>query len=191
MHSNYESHKLRGLETVLLLSPYKVLEKLGLLFCLTKDLRREASALKVSESPRCGYQTGADYDLAPEALFKPWHVCDRAALLEYVHWLSDETHEWLLAFYVDALLNLLSVETVAKGDVGGVAIDVGKILCRGRALRAEGFLLVHNHPSGDARPSKADIAVTVKLRRTSEEMDMPLLDHFIVAGGQMRSVGHW
>ena len=155
------------------------------------DRSDQADRASASKCPRCGHQPSANDDLAPEVLFKPWHVRDRASLFEYVRSLSGDTHEWLLAFYVDKCLNLLSVETIAKGDVSGVAIDVGKIICRGRALSAKGFLLVHNHPSGDSRPSKADIFVTVKLRRTSEEMDMPLLDHFIVAGGQMRSVGQW
>jgi DNA repair protein RadC len=118
-------------------------------------------------------------------------VRDRAALFEYVRSLSEETHEWLLAFYVDKELNLLSTETVAKGGLDQCPIDFGAILCRGRALGAKGFLLVHNHPSGDPTPSKPDIAITQRLRRCSEEFEMPLLDHFVVAGEQMIQVVHW
>ena len=67
------------------------------------------AALKLC--PRCGFelpQPGND-DLPPAALYHPWHVRDRAALITYVESLSAETHEWLLALYVDVELNLLGV----------------------------------------------------------------------------------
>jgi DNA repair protein RadC len=48
---------------------------------------------------------------------------------------------------------------------------------------------VHNHPSGNPNPSKADIQITGRLRRTSAEIEMPLLDHLIIAGDEIVSVG--
>lgn len=153
--------------------------------------RSDGNNRPVSPCPRCGHRPGANDDLPPAALYHPWTVRNRAALFEYVRSLSEATHEWLLAFYVDIELNLLATETVAKGGLDGVPVDFGAILCRGRALGAKGFLLVHNHPSGDPTPSKTDIALTQRLRRTSAEFEMPLLDHFVVAGGEMMQVGHW
>lgn len=123
--------------------------------------------------------------------FRPWVVRNRAEVLDYVSSLSSETHEWLLALYVDVALNLLSVETVERGSVSGIDLDFGLILCRGRSLAAAGFILVHNHPSGELRASAADIVVTQRLRRASLDVDLPLLDHFIVAGGDIAGVGHW
>lgn len=96
-----------------------------------------------------------------------------------------------LALYLDATFNLRSVETIARGSVNCVDINFGVILCRGRALAAAGFILVHNHPSGDRRASAADIAVAQRLRHVSIELDLPLLDHFIVADGEIAAVGHW
>jgi DNA repair protein RadC len=63
------------------------------------------------------------------------------------------------------------------------------ILCRGHALKASGFILVHNHPSGDARPSATDVRTTNILRRLSHELDLPLLEHFIIAGDELTTVG--
>ena len=111
-------------------------------------------------------------------------------MFEYVRSLSEATHEWLLAFYVDSELNLLSTETVGKGGVE-IPVDIGAILCRGRALHAKGFLLVHNHPSGDPTASNSDVRLTRRLYRMSQDFDLPLLDHFVVAGGEMLQIGHW
>ena len=45
------------------------------------------------------------------------------------------------------------------------------------------ILLIHNHPSGDAAPSRQDIEVTEHLARLCEMMQLPLLDHIIVGDG--------
>lgn len=143
------------------------------------------------ECPRCGHveDSNADDSLPPVGLYRPWHVRGRAAVKAYVAGLSQETREWLLTLYVDDELNLLAVDTVARGGISGCPVPFAHILCRGHALGATGFLLVHNHPSGDARPSDTDIRVTRRLRRASEDLEMPLLDHLIVAGDDMFSVG--
>ena len=130
---------------------------------------------------RCGYVEPAN-DVSPPIKFRPWHVRDRAAVKAYVATLSAETREWLLALFVDKKLNLLAVDTVGRGDISSVEVNLTAILCRGHALDAAGFILVHNHPSGDPRPSSDDARFTNHLRRISHELDIPLLDHFIVAG---------
>lgn len=107
----------------------------------------------------------------------------------YVCSLSAETHEWLLALYLDAGMNLLAVETVAQGSVSHVDVDIRRILTRGLQLGAAGFVLVHNHPSGRPEPSQADYNITNRLFRTGDDMGCNLLDHFIVAGDELVSVG--
>ena len=147
------------------------------------------AALKLC--PRCGFalpDAGND-DLPAAALYHPWHVRDLAALHAYVESLADETYEWLLALYVDDQLNLLSVDTVARGGVGECHVDIGLIYCRGRAVGAAGFFLAHNHPSGDPTPSQADREVTHRLRRLSSDLGLPLIEHVVIAKGGMRLVG--
>ena len=109
----------------------------------------------------------------------------------YVRWLSTQTAECVLAFYVDERRSLLAVDAVAKGGTSTVTFSVGKLIYRGMSIQADGFFLVHNHPSGDPNPSTADIETTKSIHRTSIEMGMPLLDHFIVAAGRILSVGMW
>lgn len=143
--------------------------------------------LQRRQCPCCGFTLSDDED--PPALFrKRWHVRGPDAVRAFVDSLSQKTHEWLLALFVDQELNLLGVETVARGDVSGVVVPMNKIVYRADKLRASAFILVHNHPSGDPNPSESDIRITRRLRRMSEEMNLPLLDHLIIAGGQMTSV---
>lgn len=140
--------------------------------------------------PKCGHPlvTLASEGLPPAALYHPWHVRNRAAVEAYVETLAEETHEWLLALYVDDDLNLLSVHTIAKGSIGGCTVNLGHIFAQGSARGAAAYILVHNHPSGNATPSPQDVFVTARLARLSAELDMPLLDHFIVASGGVQSV---
>src|SRR5690348_5341905 len=68
------------------------------------------------QCPCCGFTLCDDED--PPALFhRRWHVRGPDAVRALVDSLSEETHESLLALYVDQELNLLGVETVARGDV--------------------------------------------------------------------------
>ena len=45
------------------------------------------------------------------------------------------------------------------------------------------MVLVHNHPSGNPKPSASDRELTANLCRAGEYLDLPVLDHVIVAGG--------
>ena len=129
------------------------------------------------ECPRCGHI--ASNDDHPE-FYRPWHVRGHQAVWAYLESLGDEAHEWMLALYVDKGLNLLAVETLAQGTISACPAPFWRVYRRGYALGAKGFILAHNHPSGDARPSQADRRLTNHIRMVSRDVDMPLLDHLIV-----------
>ncbi|HEX8841115.1 MAG TPA: JAB domain-containing protein [Sphingomicrobium sp.] len=141
--------------------------------------------------PKCGYAEPTNDDLPPAAFYRPWHVRGRSAVKAYVETLGQEAAEWLLALFVDKDMHLLAVDTVARGDVSSCRVNFGQILGRGHALKAAGFILVHNHPSGDPTPSQDDVRVTARLRHLSQELDLPLLDHLIIAGDEMKSMGEF
>ena len=124
-------------------------------------------------------------------LYQPWHLRGFPALRDYVASLPEETHEWVLALYVNAELDLLSVETIARGSISGATINIGYLMSRGRKLEAAGYVLVHNHPSGDPTPSRDDINITRRLIDVSEACGLPLLCHAVVAKGGIKRVGNW
>lgn len=116
---------------------------------------------------------------------------NRDAVCAFVEGLAHETREWLVVLYVAEDLRLLSIETVAVGSVSGVDVPIGRIIHRGLLTGASGFILVHNHPSGDPTPSRADIDVTIRLARTAEEMDLHMLSHLVIARDGVRTVANW
>ena len=134
------------------------------------------------QCPQCGY-TEPPNDVPPaNAFFRPWHVVHgRLAVQAYVASLGEEAHEWLLALYVDADYHLLAVDTVACGDVDGCKVPFWKLINRGHQLKAAGYILAHNHPSGDPRPSPDDIRTTRRLEDLSRDAEMHLLNHLIIA----------
>lgn len=141
------------------------------------------------ECPNCGAQYWADGALDLRSQVRPWHVIHGAnAVKQYIASLGEETHEWLLALYVDDDLQLLSVETIARGGISNCPVPKWHLISRAKALQAAGFILVHNHPSGDLQPSRADILVTQSVAMIAREFDAPLLDHFIIAGDKMLSL---
>lgn len=121
--------------------------------------------------------------------YRPWHIRNSAALESYVASLGEEFDEWVLALFVDAGLNLLSVETVSRGSISDAPINMGRIINRGTSLKAAAFFLVHNHPSGDPTPSAQDIRVTKRIAETADFCNLPLLCHVVVSSKGLRTVG--
>ncbi|MEO8177027.1 MAG: JAB domain-containing protein [Sphingomicrobium sp.] len=103
--------------------------------------------------------------------------------------LGSLNRERLIAIYVDAKQHLLRIEPISEGSLASTPMEVGRILHRALDVGAAGILLVHNHPSGDPTPSISDIQATARLRRISADLDIHLIDHLVVAGGQIKTVG--
>lgn len=70
---------------------------------------------------------------------------------------------------------------LSKGMVNQSKPDTREIFLRAFLAGASCILLMHNHPTGDATPSKADIQVTKRIREAGILLDISLLDHIIVA----------
>lgn len=70
--------------------------------------------------------------------------------------------------------------TVSKGGVAGTVVDAKMIFAAAVKTLACSLILAHNHPSGNRRPSQADIDLTRKLIRAGEALDITVLDHLIL-----------
>jgi len=71
---------------------------------------------------------------------------------------------------------------------GPNAICFGETLLEPIKMGAPRIIMVHNHPSGDATPSKADFIVTDRIYEASEIMGIQLLDHIIIGDGNFESI---
>lgn len=74
------------------------------------------------------------------------------------------------------------------GEPDSVAMPVREIILDAARFGSAGLVLAHNHPSGEARASRADCHATAKLARAAEALDVAILDHLIFAKGNCASM---
>lgn len=83
-----------------------------------------------------------------------------------------------------ALLNvkqeLIRMVQVSTGDIKSIELDSREIFREAIRANAAGIILAHNHPSGDPKPSAADISTTRKIVALGKELSIQILDHIIV-----------
>jgi DNA repair protein RadC len=70
---------------------------------------------------------------------------------------------------------------LSKGGIASTTVDLRILLKKALEVGATGLLLAHNHPTGNLQPSKADIALTKKIKIAAQAIDIQLLDHLIVS----------
>ena len=76
---------------------------------------------------------------------------------------------------------ILKKQLISKGGISSSIADPKVIFEAALSAKASALILVHNHPSGNLKPSKKDIAITSKLKSAGQVLDLPVLDHIIIA----------
>lgn len=89
---------------------------------------------------------------------------------------------------LDKAKRLIFSETVTEGGLGKIEGNLRLIVRSGFEIDASGVVLMHNHPSGLVRPSKADIEETRRIGYILNNLDMPLEDHLIIAENKIFSM---
>ena len=95
--------------------------------------------------------------------------------------LSDLGHEEFWLVLLRRSNAIMAEVMVSKGGLTGTVADPKLIFSKALAMRAAGIIAVHNHPSGNVRPSRSDRELTKNLQWAGEMLDCPLLDHLIVS----------
>lgn len=95
--------------------------------------------------------------------------------------LTDLHHEEFWVLLLNKANEVFARERLSTGGMAGTVVDA-KILFRvALEAQAAALIAVHNHPSGNLKPSQADLELTKRLRKAGEWLDLPLLDHLIVS----------
>lgn len=96
---------------------------------------------------------------------------------------SHVNHEEFWVMYLNRANGILSHECLSKGGISGTVIDRRILFSHALERKATSMIVCHNHPSGNIRPSDADMAITKKINNAGKIMDIELLDHIIIGGG--------
>lgn len=106
--------------------------------------------------------------------------------------LQHEPREHFRVLYLDRKNQLISDVEMARGTVDQAAVYPREVVARALELGASSLILVHNHPSGDPSPSKADIEITRAVVMAAKTLSVDVHDHLIVgryAVASLKSLG--
>ena len=101
--------------------------------------------------------------------------------------LLDLPHEEFWIILLNRANVVMKKMPVSSGGVAGTVADPKIIFKQALEHLASAIILVHNHPSGNLKPSGADIALTKKMKEAGTLLDLPILDHIIFTENQYYS----
>ncbi len=97
--------------------------------------------------------------------------------------LCGREEECLLQVLVGEDSEVLSTALISGGGSGEVVLPTELIIANAGIAGASGVVIAHNHPSGDTRPSEADVCATRSLAARLEKQGVRLYEHFVVSDG--------
>jgi DNA repair protein RadC len=97
-------------------------------------------------------------------------------------------HEVFALLFLDAQHRLIAMEELFRGTLTQTSVYPREVVKRALAHGAAAVILAHNHPSGVAEPSRADELLTQALKNALGLIDVRVLDHFVVGGGNAVSM---
>jgi DNA repair protein RadC len=95
--------------------------------------------------------------------------------------LADLPHEEFWIIILNTANRILDKIKISQGGIAGTVADVRLILQPAIFKSASAIVLCHNHPSGNPKPSQADIELTDKIRKAADLFNIKVLDHLIIA----------
>jgi DNA repair protein RadC len=115
------------------------------------------------------------------------------SMLDYLR--ADMAHiliERVRLLHLNSKNMLIRDEVIAEGSVDQAAIHVREVIGRALQLGSSAIILVHNHPSGDPAPSRADITLTREIADAGRRLGIDVHDHVIIGAeghSSMRAMG--
>jgi DNA repair protein RadC len=111
-------------------------------------------------------------------MLKPIH---KTAIFAALCNIRQKNQEHVLCLSIGSDEQLIACHTVAIGTSTSAPLRSGEIFTLSEADHATEIVLAHNHPSGSACPSEADVAATLQLVADGELFGIPVRDHVIIA----------
>ena len=102
--------------------------------------------------------------------------------------LKNEKREKVKLILLNSKNIILKIVDISYGGSRSASVDPKDILFEAIKEQAPKIILVHNHPSGDVTPSKADYGITDRLEEAADLMGIKLLDHVIIGNNKYESI---
>jgi DNA repair protein RadC len=114
-------------------------------------------------------------------------TCSRDIYDAMLPLLIDLKHEEFWILLLNRANHIIGKTLISKGGVAGTVVDSKMVFKPALDVLASGIILVHNHPSGNLKPSQADIDLTQKLAQAGRLLDIIIHDHLIITNGNFYS----
>ncbi|WP_376095049.1 DNA repair protein RadC [Roseomonas sp. CCTCC AB2023176] len=98
--------------------------------------------------------------------------------------LAHERVEQFRVLFLDSRNRLIADEAQARGTVNHTPVYPREVVKRALEVGATALILVHNHPSGDPSPSRADVEMTSEVKAAASALGIALHDHLIIGNGR-------
>lgn len=97
-------------------------------------------------------------------------------------------HEQFRVLFLNRKNHLIKDLVIQNGTIDKAAVFPRELITQALTLGSSGMILVHNHPSGDATPSQADIDLTMQIKKAASPMDIAVFDHIIIGKNEYYSI---
>ena len=127
--------------------------------------------------------------LAKSAVMDRPAISSWSALVDYCSAaMAYETTEQFRVLFLDRKNVLIADEIQSRGTIDHTPVYPREVIKRALELGASALILVHNHPSGDPSPSRADVEMTKKIEDAAKPLGVAVHDHLVIGKGQHASL---
>ena len=102
--------------------------------------------------------------------------------------LRFEKREYVKLILLNNKNEILKNINISQGGTNFANVNIMEIIGEAIKIKAPKMILVHNHPSGDPTPSKADIKITDEIYNAARIFQIDLIDHLVIGDGKYRSI---
>ena len=167
----------------------------GIAGLLTADAERLASFAGMGETSAAAVKIAhaAALRLTQASIKEQPVLANWQALLDYLR--ADMAHqltERVRVLHMNSRNMLIRDELMSEGSIDEAAVYVREVIRRAIDLGSAAIILVHNHPSGDPAPSRADIDLTRRVQEAGKRLGIALHDHVIIGAeghASLRAMG--
>lgn len=129
-------------------------------------------------------KTGIEYNVPDKKMDNPIKVL---LLIGDTFDIADAVEEYVILISTDIKNNVINIHEISHGSVNQSVVHPREVIKRVILDNAMGFILVHNHPSGNPIPSNNDKILTSKISQAATTLSVDFHDHIILAGSKFYS----
>lgn len=95
-------------------------------------------------------------------------------------WDEINIRETMKVLFLNRANKVIGIYELSKGGITGTVVDIRLLFAAVLKSLSCSVILIHNHPSGNLKPSEADIRITNKIKEAGKLLDIQILDHLII-----------